>query len=106
MATLITSPDAARTLVFQVNVKSCHELRLRREFRIRVELQEPTFLTTEGSNWNTFSRRRFCCGPKRLLRLARVPALDKNAGVGIIRHKALDHFAFAFWALQFFVSHG
>jgi len=74
---------------------------------IALRTLHPTFLTTEGSDWYAFSGRQLRSAPKRLLRLAFMPALNNNAFyvVAIIQHKALDHFIFAFWALQFFGSH-
>src|SRR5450432_2882340 len=75
---------------------------LRCELGIGVELQESTILTAEGSDWHTLDKSRFRPGPERLLRLACVPAPDKDSSVGIIRHKPLGHPTFAFWTLHFF----
>src|SRR4051812_921134 len=73
---------------------------------IRVELQESTVLTTERSDRYAFQHGRLRPGPKRLFRLAFVPARYESRALRIIRHKPLNHLAFAFRALQFVVSHG
>src|ERR1017187_3691449 len=86
-------------------IRSSSATSLRCELGVRVELQESTFLTAEGSDWHTLDKSRFRPGPERLLRLACVPAPDKDSSVGIIRHKSLSHPTFAFWTLHFFVSH-
>src|SRR4030095_11197948 len=78
---------------------------LRRELSVRIELQESTFLTAEGSDGQTFRTPRLCFGPERFLRLACMPAHEKGSSVRVLRHKPLHHFTFAFWTLRFFVSH-
>src|SRR5947209_5900064 len=75
----------------------CSASSLRCELSVGVELQEPTFLTPEGSDGHTVSTRRFGFGPERFLRWARKPGHDRRpCGLEIIRHKPLDHFTFAF----------
>src|SRR5438445_5411590 len=104
-----TGQESAMTLdtaLMAVGRAPCSASSLRCEFRVGVELQEPTFLTAESSHRHTVTTRRFRFGPERFLRWACKPGHDKRpCVVEIIRHKPLDHFTFAFWTLHFFVSH-
>jgi hypothetical protein len=79
---------------------------LGRECGIRIELQKPTFPTAEGSDRHTFKQGCLCPRPKRLLRLAFVPAPDESHAVGIVRHEPLNHLTVAFWTLQIVCCHG
>jgi hypothetical protein len=74
---------------------ACSAILLRCKLRVSVELQESTLLTTVCSHWHTFSPWRFRMTHELFLWLACMPARDKGCGHGIIRHKPLDHLAFA-----------
>ena len=71
-----------------------------------IKLEESAFRTGEGPDRHSLQSGRLRAGPERLLRLACLPAGDENRAVGIIRHEPLNHVTLAFWALQFFISHG
>jgi len=69
---------------------------LRRKLRVGIELEESTLLTTECSDWYTFSTWRFRVTYELFLWLACMPVRDHGSSHGIIRHKPLDHLSFAF----------
>ena len=73
---------------------------------IGIELEESAFRAGEGPD--RYSSQSGClrARPKRLLRLACLPAGDQNRAVGIIRNEPLNHVTLAFGTPQFVVSHG
>lgn len=72
---------------------------------VRIKLQEPAFLTAEGSDRQSFGMTRLRAEPERFLRLPCVPPRHIQVPVRMVPHKTLDHLALAFGTLQSFVAH-